>query len=759
MTDPVGQGAGLASASWWPGDGDQEAERLTRIVQATAYAAGCSTAMFLRLRDDGKTFRIEKRFDVASDADATRFAEAVERDWFLRQDGALPATDRRPVDAERSVQLVGSVPVRSAGSVCGLLAVGSDEAHPGLTAAQAYVLQTHAALIGLVETVAPPPPGEEVAREAKNERLRLLESVAVHANDAILITEAEPIDPPGPRILYCNAAFTRTTGYEENEVLGRTPRMLQGPKSDRATLDLLRESLLAWKPVVVELVNYRKDGSEFWIELSIVPVANTAGWFTHWVSVQRDISDRRAAEEAKTRARIAELSRQALEAEISERKLVEERLFHAAYHDDLTKLPNRAFFMERLSDALARARRSAATGAALLFLDLNRFKFVNDTLGHGFGDRLLVGVADRISHCIRPCDVVARMGGDEFALLVDATEDANAAIAVAGRITDVLAAPFNFEGHDVQCSCSIGLVHLTRAYHEPEELLRDADIAMYRARRAGSGGYAVFTDTTDAEAVRALELQSDIRSALERQEFRVWYQPIFSASSGNVSAFEALVRWQHPKRGLLQPGAFIPLAEEIGLATPLGRWVVQQSARQARRWRDERPSCHFRMNVNVSARELLDDGFISNLLDTLDSCGLTPDCLELEITETVFLDRSRSVLHTLEHLRSLGMRLALDDFGTGYSSLGYLDTYPIDTLKIDRSFVAGVLLQRRARAIVETIIHLAMALEIDTVAEGIETAEQRQALVAMGCRNLQGFHCSRPVEAVEASRFLHRGLV
>ncbi len=596
------------------------------------------------------------------------------------------------------------------------------------------------------------------------ERLSLLESVVVHANDAILITDADPMDRPGSRILYCNAAFTRMTGYAEDEVRGRNPRLLQGPGTDRATLDRLRHHVRSWQPLVVELLNYRRDGSSFWVELSIVPVAAEPGTYTHWIALQRDVSDRRAAADAAILQRTAELERQALEADIESRKLVESRLFRAAFHDDMTGLYNRAFFFGHLTSLLAQvsgeeaaeeAGSDASPGGprwALLFLDLDRFKFINDTLGHGVGDQLLVEVARRLAGCIREDDVLARMGGDEFAVLIDVGGRVENAVALGERILIAFQDPFQLGDHTVVATCSIGIAPVTSQYRTPEAPLRDADIAMYRSKRSSGHHPALFTSQIDAGAVLALSLQSSLLPGLERGEFRLLYQPIFTAEAAYPVSFEALVRWQHPERGLISPAAFVSLAEDCGLARSVGRWVLGEALRQARDWTDRHPEAEVRLNVNVSPHELLDERYAAEVIEALATAAMPGWTLELEITETVFQARSPQVLHTLRQLREAGIRLALDDFGTGYSSLGSIDSYPIDTLKIDRSFVTGMLVRPRTRALVQTIISLAKALDLDTVAEGVETEAEYQALIAMGCHHFQGYHLSRPIDFADAMR-------
>ncbi len=645
-------------------------------------------------------------------------------------------------------------------AACGVLVVGDTVPHAGLSPAKAYVLRTHAAqLSALLElqrfrlaTEAPPAAGHG----SSTERLRLLESVVVNANDAVLITEAEPIDDPGPRIVYCNAAFTRTTGYTEAEVIGRTPRLLQSDRTNRQTLDKLRRALTHWKPVEVELLNTRKDGTEFWVELSIVPVANEIGWFTHWVSVQRDVSDRKAAEESATRARIVEAQNAALEVEILERKRVEARLLYTAFHDDLTKLRNRAFFMDRLTVALARARGDAGFRCAVLFLDLDRFKLVNDSLGHRAGDLLLMEVAERLRSCAAPRDTLARVGGDEFALLVENIDEMTAVARLAGRIIEAMRRPLWIGEQEVFTSCSVGVAQAGTQHTLPEELLRDADIAMYQAKRNDAGSYAVFADSMHNGAVKALQLQTDLQNAIVRDEFFLHYQPICDSRTSAITGFEALIRWNHPQRGHLPPGDFIAAAEETSLIRDIGRWVLREAAIRMCLWRDCFPGLALRLSVNASADELKDPGFVSDVRDTLVSTGLDPSCLEIEVTEGVFLQDPTVTNGIINSIRDLGVRIALDDFGTGYSSLGYLDRYPMDTIKIDQSFIACMLMRPRTKAIVDTIIRLGHALDLEIVAEGVEDETQLQALVAAGCGSVQGYFLGHPLSCEQAHAALAR---
>lgn len=639
---------------------------------------------------------------------------------------------------------------KAAGDVVGLLVVVDEAAHRRLSPAQGYVLEAQAAHCGtLLELAAVRGSAcREIEADATtSQRLRLLESVAVHARDSIVITEAEPLDLPGPRILFCNAAFTRATGYSAEEVLGKTPRLLQGPETSAVTRAKLREAFAAWKPVEVELINYRKDGTPFWVELSIVPVANEAGWFTHWVSVQREITERKAADELAIQMRVTQIENQVLATEIQERKRVEAELLYTAFHDSLTRLRNRAFFMERLTGAIERQRAEPNRGCAVLFLDLDRFKVVNDSLGHLAGDTLLKEIARRLKGCMRPQDTLARIGGDEFAVLIEDAAEMEAATAAAERILAAMRAPLRLGRQEVFPACSIGIVQSSSQYDCPEPLLRDADIAMYEAKRAGHGCYAVFDASMHAGAVAKLKLQTDLRLALDRGEFEVFYQPIIHLASDRVSGYEALLRWWHPERGLLSPVEFIDAAEEIGLIRQIDRWVRVEACGQLKAWQDASGRTDLRMSINASATEFADPTFVAELADLLARLNLPSSTVQLEITEGIFLDPTSSVIEMVEQVRRLGVRIALDDFGTGYSSLSYLNRYPIDTIKIDQSFVAGMIANERTSAVVELVVSLGRKLEIDIVAEGVESKGQAKMLAEMGCNFGQGYLWARPKQA------------
>lgn len=444
--------------------------------------------------------------------------------------------------------------------------------------------------------------------------------------------------------------------------------------------------------------------------------------------------------------------------DISERKAFEAELAHMAFHDTLSRLPNRVLFTDRLSHALARAQRRDAT-VAVMFVDLDNFKVINDSLGHHAGDSLLIAVTERLRQCLRPEDTLARFGGDEFTVLLEDVQSAQDAVIVAGRIQDELRAPFVINGHEVFTSASIGIALSAPGRDQPNGLLRDADVAMYGAKTGGKAHHVVFDHSMNLRAMERLELETDLRRAIERDELRVHYQPIVHLANGVVAGVEALVRWAHPRRGLIPPQQFIALAEETGLILPLGQWVLEAACRQVQAWRAVLPSDHpLLLSVNLSTRQLQHPRIVADVADILARTGFDPQQLELEITESILLENGDSTLTTLHQLKQLGIQLAIDDFGTGYSSLAYLRRFPIDTLKIDRSFVDRLGRDPEDTAIVQTITTLAKTLNHVVIGEGVETDQQYQQLRELGCDRGQGYFFARPTTGDQVLPLLVNGL-
>jgi diguanylate cyclase (GGDEF)-like protein/PAS domain S-box-containing protein len=496
-----------------------------------------------------------------------------------------------------------------------------------------------------------------------------------------------------------------------------------------------QEIIRTGQPMVnVEEKEIRADGDVRWISTTKLPLRDRAGNIVGTFGISRDISERKAAEK---------------------------QLQRRAFYDPLTDLPNRALFLDRLQHLFHRSRRALGNALfAVLYLDLDRFKAINDSLGHQAGDELLVGTARRLERCLRPGDTLARLGGDEFTVLLDDISCEADAIGVAERIHEELAAPLDVRGYEMFTSVSVGIALSSAGYERPEDMLRDADTAMYRAKAGGRARHQVFDGDMHQRAVASLRLETDLRRALERQEIVPYYQPIVDLDSGAVVGVEALARWRHPGLGLLPPELFIPVAEESGLVGAIGEWMLAEACRQARDWQRKYPRrAALGISVNVSPRQLAQGSLPVEVERVLGATGLDPTCLTLEITETALMHNLNAGAGVIQRLHAMSIGLHLDDFGTGYSSLAYLHSFPVQALKVDRSFVSRMDGVSQQSAIVKAIVSLAGNLGMEVIAEGVETRAQADALRALRCRRGQGFLFSEPLAADEAEALLAGGFV
>lgn len=457
---------------------------------------------------------------------------------------------------------------------------------------------------------------------------------------------------------------------------------------------------------------------------------------------------------ARTQGKATRLS--GSQTDITERKRQEKALFSAAFHDELTGLANRVLFFERLNQCLAREMRLGAKRSALLFIDLDRFKYINDSLGHEFGDEVLKLVAEVLKTHTRPDDTVARLGGDEFTVLLDSIDNIDIAIATAERILGQLNRPYEIQGREVYIASSIGLSMIDNPRMDPESILRNADLAMYEAKSAGKARLEIFDKKQHDRILWRMQSESDLRKVVARSELEVFYQPIVNLQNGQVKSFEALVRWFHPKKGYISPAVFIPIAEEVGLIGKIGQMVLEKVCKQITTWQTDLP-IEFCPNVavNLSVRQLMDNANYQNVLNILKNFKDITPYLKLEVTESVIMSDPDLIIKRLQEIHELGVKLSIDDFGTGYSSLSYLHNYPFQTLKIDRTFISTMMVDQKSERLVASIIGLAKDLSLEIIAEGVETEEQMNRLIDMQCDFAQGYYFSHPMNASDATTIVH----
>ena len=530
-------------------------------------------------------------------------------------------------------------------------------------------------------------------------------------------------------ILNVNRAFESLFGCAADEIRNRNALQVAVPEALASEAESCHRVVLAGQTVEKETERQSRDGRRIPVSLLGYPI-RIGGEIAGAYFIYNDISERKT-----------------FEAEISRRSL----------YDALTGLPNRLLMQERLDHALTIRKRRQDYNFALLLVDLDRFKSINDSLGHRVGDRLINQVGRQIKENVRTADTVARLGGDEFGILIEEFASPREVILVAKRIQKALFGPYKLDGRDIHVNASIGMVLKTGHYRESQDIIRDADIAMYRAKEIGGGRFRVFSPTMHAQALQSLQLETELRQAIENREFTLFYQPIYQTDDLGLVGLEALVRWNHPQKGLTSPDKFIPMADETGLIVPLGRWILEEACRQMKQWQEDMPAAHhLSVNVNVSSKQLMHPDTVGFVARTLKDTGLAARHLKLEITESVWIADDKATQERLEILRALGVQLAIDDFGTGYSSLSYLQRLPVHYVKIDRSFTAAMGRSEEDRTIVKTIIDLANHLGLKVVAEGVEREDQLASLKQVHCHEVQGYYFSRPVDAETAGNLIRR---
>jgi diguanylate cyclase (GGDEF)-like protein/PAS domain S-box-containing protein len=568
------------------------------------------------------------------------------------------------------------------------------------------------------------------------ENAQWLSTVLNSIGDGVITTDT------AGRVTLLNPVAERLTGWRCDEAMGRDSTevfKIINELSRKIVPSPIVEAIATGKVVLLpkQTLLIRKDGIEVPIEDSVAPISQHRGT----ASIQDGPS--------KITGAVVILR------DLTQQRLDASKLHRRAFYDDLTNLPNRAWFRERVTDAIARVKRQPEYLFAILLLDLDRFKVVNDSLGHLVGDQLLSSVASRLLNASRSIDTVARFGGDEFAILLENLNSEQEVFKIAQRIHQDLSVPFNLSGQEVFTNASVGIVLSSIGYEHLEELVRDADIAMYRAKASGRGCYQIFDTTMRDQVVANSYLENELRRAIERQGLTVYYQPIICLLTHEIKGFEALVRWQHPKRGMIPALDFIPLAEESGLCVLIDRWVLREACHQLKKWQERYPeiSC-LTISANLSVKQFLQPNLVEYVAQVLAETGLEPSHLILEITENTLIEKPELAIETLEKLKSLGIGLSLDDFGTGYSSLSYIQRFPVDSLKIDRSFISRIDVDTDSLEIVRVITLLGLTLGLDVVAEGIEKLAQLELLQQLQCEHGQGYLFAKPLSATEVETWM-----
>ncbi|WP_316368920.1 putative bifunctional diguanylate cyclase/phosphodiesterase [Candidatus Thiodiazotropha sp. CDECU1] len=671
------------------------------IVEDLPYDA---ELMALRLRDDGFDLDYTRvQGEVAFLEALANQPDLILCDWHLPQ-----FSGQRALSLLRQQNLDIPFIIVSGG-------IGEEAAIDALRqGANDYVLKDRPARLGEAVKRALIDQKLRDAHRIAEEKLRLADRAFQNTAEGITVTDVDG------NIVSTNPAFEAITGYSNEEVMGQNPRLLKSGHHEDSFYRDMWNTLLKTGHWRGEIWNRRKNGDVFPEWLTISTVKDSDGDITHYVGVFTDISQIKEAQD---------------------------QINFLAHHDALTQLPNRALFRERFQHALMHARREH-NSIALLFLDLDRFKTVNDTLGHPVGDEVLLEVSRRMNRIIRASDTLARLGGDEFVLLLEEQTDAQHAVVVARKLIDLFSKPMIISEHELVVTASIGITLYPNDGEDPDMLIRHADRAMYEAKQQGRNTYRFFTRALSEGALERLVMENDLRRAISRNQLMLHYQPIVNLQTQQLHGIEALVRWQHPKQGLIAPGLFIELAEEIGIIGEIGQWVLRSACNQLASWDRDNFKVP-RISVNLSVQQIDREGLVDLVSEELKNSGLSPERLELEVTESMLMrnpDLSRAVL---TELRTIGVKFAIDDFGTGYSNLAYLKLLPLDRLKIDQSFVQDIGQDANDEAIVRAIIAMSKSLGLEAVAEGVEKSSQADFLLKSGCDLSQGYLYSRPLPAEE----------
>jgi diguanylate cyclase (GGDEF)-like protein/PAS domain S-box-containing protein len=605
--------------------------------------------------------------------------------------------------------------------------IGEETAIESLhSGANDYVLKTNLSRLPIAVQRALKDAEERTARLETEEALRLRDrAVEASVNPVVIVSASDPELP----LVYVNQAFENVTGYSRDEVIGRNLRLLQGDDRAQPDIEKIRRAIAEQRDGRALLRNYRKDGSLFWNMLYVTPVRDPhSNQVTHFVGVQNDMT---------------------------EIKRYQDDLEHQANHDALTGLANRNLLKDRLQQSVALAHRYGRP-FSVAFIDLDNFKLINDSLGHEIGDQVLKIAGERLATCVREGDTVARVGGDEFILLIADSDREQGMFRVLQRIIAAIAEPFLIQSREFKITCSVGVASFPRDGKDADVLLRNADTALYRAKDLGRNTFQLYSAEMNANLEERLALETDLWNALKRNEFVLYYQPKVELATGRIVGMEALLRWLHPARGMVPPGRFIPVAEESSLIVQIGDWVLREACAQTKAWHNaDLPRVP--IAVNLSARQLRDKDLLATVRNALAVARLNSEYLEVELTESSVMSNTGDAINTMAALRGMDVRISLDDFGTGYSSLSYLKRLPVTGLKIDQSFVRDVANDPDDAAIVRAIIVVAQELMLDVTAEGVETADHAQFLRLHGCREAQGYYFARPMPADKMGALLERG--